>query len=215
MAADLLAVPLWWAPLSFRSAEPDVGRHSAGSDKILVKSPKTAHHKGHETESFPMFPELEKPLQEVFDEAPEGSVHVITRYRSSNQNLRTELNRIVKRAGVVMWQKPFQNLRSTRETELMESYPAHVVCRWIGNSEAVAREHYLQTRTRILKRLSEKRWHTQWHSKTAFDGVRLRSARSRHKESQRFSLASFVVRCGTHQTINPARTRTWKIRTKI
>jgi len=37
--------------------------------------------------------------------------------------------------------KLFQNLRSTRETELMETYPAHVVCAWIGNSEAVARKH--------------------------------------------------------------------------
>ena len=40
--------------------------------------------------------------------------------------------------------KPFQNLRSTRETELAETYPIHVVCAWIGNSEAVAAKHYLQ-----------------------------------------------------------------------
>ena len=26
----------------------------------------------------------------------------------------------------------------------MEIYPAHVVCKWIGNSEAVTRKHYLQ-----------------------------------------------------------------------
>ena len=40
---------------------------------------------------------------------------------------------------------PFQNLRSTRETELMEIYPSHVVVSWIGHSEKVARLHYLQT----------------------------------------------------------------------
>ena len=40
--------------------------------------------------------------------------------------------------------KLFQNLRSTRQTELAESYPVHVVCAWIGNSQAVAMEHYLQ-----------------------------------------------------------------------
>lgn len=130
-------------------------------NKIFVRSPKTAHLKGHEHRIIPLFPELEKPLQEVFDEAPEGSVHVITRYRSSNQNLRTELNRIVKRAGVAMWQKPFQNLRSTRETELMESYPAHVVFLWIGNSEAVAREHYLQvTDTHFEKAVGKKVAHS-------------------------------------------------------
>ncbi|MBA4016488.1 MAG: hypothetical protein C0483_04815 [Pirellula sp.] len=48
------------------------------------------------------------------------------------------------RAGIEPWPKLFQNLRSTRETELMETYPAHVVCAWIGNSESVAQKHYLQ-----------------------------------------------------------------------
>ena len=43
-----------------------------------------------------------------------------------------------------MWEKPWQNMRSTRETELTETHPAHVVCAWIGNSEAVAAKHYLQ-----------------------------------------------------------------------
>jgi hypothetical protein len=52
--------------------------------------------------------------------------------------------RIIKRAGLKPWGKPFQNLRSTRETELMETFPAHVVCGWIGNSEAIALKHYLQ-----------------------------------------------------------------------
>ncbi len=81
---------------------------------------------------------------EVQEQAADGTVHVITRYRSSNQNLRTELNRIIKRARIAPWPKPFQNLRSTRETKLMESYPAHVVCRWICIYEAVAKKHNLQ-----------------------------------------------------------------------
>ena len=70
---------------------------------------------------------------------------VVTRYRSACQNLRTTFDKIIKRAGLNPWPKPFQNLRSTRETELMETYPAHVVVSWIGHSEAVARKHYLQT----------------------------------------------------------------------
>ena len=38
------------------------------------------------------------------------------------------------------------NLNSaTRQTELEESFPSHVVCKWIGNSLQVARKHYLQT----------------------------------------------------------------------
>ena len=35
----------------------------------------------------------------------------------------------------------FHNLRATRQTELEESFPSHVVCAWIGNSPKVAKEH--------------------------------------------------------------------------
>jgi len=31
------------------------------------------------------------------------------------------------------------------ETELAEEYPIHVVCKWIGNTQAVAATHCLQT----------------------------------------------------------------------
>ena len=37
------------------------------------------------------------------------------------------MHRIIRRAGLTPWPKPFQNLRSTRETELAETYPLHVV----------------------------------------------------------------------------------------
>lgn len=42
------------------------------------------------------------------------------------------------------WPKLFQNLRSSRETELTQKFPLHVVCAWMGNSQAVAAKHYLQ-----------------------------------------------------------------------
>ena len=115
-----------------RSPSPDeIGKWTDiiwDSSRNIVTSPKTEHHKGHKNRVIPLFPELLKPLMEVQEQAADGSVFIITRYRSANQNLRTEFNRIVKRAGIIPWQKPFQNLRSTRETELMETYPSHVVC---------------------------------------------------------------------------------------
>ncbi len=114
------------------------------NSRIRVPSPKTEHIEGKESRLIPMFPELRPPLEAVFEQAEPGTEYVITRYRSANANLRTQLERIIRRAGLEPWGKPWQNLRSTRETELMESFPAHVVCGWIGNSEAVARKHYLQ-----------------------------------------------------------------------
>lgn len=120
--------------------------------RMTVHSPKTEHHEGRETRDVPLFPDVRKYLDEVACLAkgsdPDGRLrpdgHVITRYRDADQNLRTTFKKIIKRAGLKPWPKLFQNLRSTRETELAETYPIHVVCAWIGNSEAVAKRHYLQ-----------------------------------------------------------------------
>ena len=38
-----------------------------------------------------------------------------------------------------------QNGESSRETELVETYPVHVVTAWLGNTASVAGKHYLQT----------------------------------------------------------------------
>ncbi len=42
------------------------------------------------------------------------------------------------------WEKLFQNLRSTRATELSERYPSHVVAAWMGHSVEVGARLYLQ-----------------------------------------------------------------------
>ncbi len=113
-------------------------------NRIRVPSPKTEHHAGGDCRYIPLFPELQLHLREVFEAAEPGEEWVITRYRMGTMNLRTELGRIVKKAGVMQWPRLWQNLRATRETELAERYPIHVVCAWIGNSRAVAQSHYLQ-----------------------------------------------------------------------
>lgn len=61
-----------------------------------------------------------------------------------NANLRTQLKKIIKRAKLTPWPKLFHNLRATRETELAERFPMHVVCKWLGNTARVAAQHYLQ-----------------------------------------------------------------------
>ncbi len=112
--------------------------------RICIPSPKTVHIAGKECRFIPMFSELRQPLLDVFEQAEEGEIRVITRYQGgSTCNLRTRITRIVRRAGLQMWPKPFHNMRASRQTELAETYPIHVVCAWIGNSRAVAQEHYL------------------------------------------------------------------------
>jgi hypothetical protein len=46
---------------------------------------------------------------------------------------------------LVPWPKLMQNLRATRETELLAHYPAKDVTRWLGNSPQVANRHYAMT----------------------------------------------------------------------
>jgi integrase len=113
-------------------------------DRFRVVSSKQEHLEGGGVRWVPIFAELRPYLEEAFDLAPEGAVHVINRYRDGDQNLRTQLQRIIRRAGLEPWPKPFQNLRATRETELAEIFPVHVVCAWIGNTERIAAKHYLQ-----------------------------------------------------------------------
>lgn len=123
------------------------------TDRILVTSPKTEHHPGKATRTIPLFPELATVLLEASELAEQGAVYVVDeRMRFSAQgksgwrncNLRTTFEKIIKRAGLTPWPRIFHNLRSSRQTELAERFPSHVVCAWLGNSEDIAREHYLQ-----------------------------------------------------------------------
>lgn len=135
--------------------------------RIRVRSPKTEHHEGKDSRLLPIFPELRPHLEAAWDEAEDGQVFVIKRYRSTdkgtNTNLRTQFGRILGKAGVAPWPKLFQNLRATRATELAGKHPAHVVAAWLecemnlaasdpgraaaallGHSAQIAKKHYWQ-----------------------------------------------------------------------
>ena len=51
----------------------------------------------------------------------------------------------MKRTGLKPWPRLFHNLRSSRETELLESFPVHVVALWMGHYAKVNLKHYAQT----------------------------------------------------------------------
>lgn len=112
--------------------------------RFLVKSPKTAHHADGGQRWVPIFPELRPHLEQALEFAEPGTVYVLKRTCCHDTNLRTTFERIIYRAGLIPWQKPFQNMRATRETELAQTFPLHVVTAWIGNSARVAAKHYLQ-----------------------------------------------------------------------
>jgi integrase len=112
-----------------------------GEGRMTIRSPKTEHHKGGDKREIPIFPELLPYLRDAFEQS-DGNRHAVMLHRGANP--RRMADKIVERSGVKAWVKIFQNLRSSRETDLASVFPLHVVCAWIGNSESVARKHYLQ-----------------------------------------------------------------------
>ncbi len=125
-----------------------------GQDRFHVHSPKT-ERQGKGERVVPLFPELRPYLEEAYELAEAGAVHVITRYRDTNKNLRTQFTRIIRRAGLTPWPRLFQNLRASRETELAEKFPLRVVTDWLGNSPRVAHDHYLSTTEEHFQRAAK------------------------------------------------------------
>lgn len=122
--------------------------------RMLVRSPKTEHIEGKAFRVVPIFREL-RPYMEAAHAAalenatpgqPLGFVIALEPLRrNKNYNPGTTMARIIFAAGLTPWPKLFHNLRATRQTELTRlGFAEHVVCDWIGNSVAVAREHYLR-----------------------------------------------------------------------
>ena len=84
--------------------------------------------KGKASRVVPLFPELRPYLEEVWEQAEPGSTYVITRYRDSNSNLRTQLHRIIRKAGLEPWPKLFQNLRAPGK----RNWPKRTRCTWFA-----------------------------------------------------------------------------------
>src|SRR5262249_55754180 len=122
--------------------------------RITVPSPKTDRYDGKGNRTIPLFAELRPFLEEAFELADSGQTHVVGGEHLMkaqgpkgwrNCNLRTTFEKLVKRAGLEPWPRLFHNLRSSRETELLESFPVHVVALWMGHDAKVSLKHYAQT----------------------------------------------------------------------
>ena len=114
--------------------------------RMVVRSPKTEGHEGHASRVAPIAPELKPILLDLFDEAEEGEDRVLPCIAGKGVNLRTNMLRIIDRAGENPWPKLFQNLRASCATDWVERFPNHVVAGWLGHSPMIAATHYLQTR---------------------------------------------------------------------
>ena len=131
------------------------------TSRMTFVAPKNEGHDDEGIRTCPLFTELRPILQNLYDLAtvegvrPDPATFVIAKpgYRAAantergwaNANLRTQFLKILARAQVEPWKRIFHSMRASRQTELEAHYPLHVVCRWLGNTEEVARESYLLT----------------------------------------------------------------------
>jgi hypothetical protein len=120
---------------------------------MSIPEPKVEHHEGRGIRSCPIFPELRPILDEAFEIFGDKSEYVVAapQYRAAantamgwkNANLRSEMTRLLRRAGVSAWPRLFHSMRASRQTELQREFPLHVVCSWLGNSPRIAQQSYL------------------------------------------------------------------------
>ncbi len=111
------------------------------NNRFHAHAPKNEHHADDGDRIVPLFPEVRKALEELWDQTPIGTEYVLPNLRKLS-NVNPQLGRIIKRAGLTVWPKRWQNLRATRATELERVFPSHVVTGWCGHTERIAEQHY-------------------------------------------------------------------------
>ncbi len=107
---------------------------------ILLKSPKT-ERRGKASRLVPIFPELKPYLEKQFELAEDGELYVFPTLRK-HTNAATTAKKFVEYAGFVPWDKFWNALRASRETDLMDLVGLRRACQWIGNSPKVAMSNY-------------------------------------------------------------------------
>ena len=124
-------------------------------DRMVVTSEKTERHAGGATRTVPIFAALRPHLTEAFERADDGAVYCIAKHRLASANLRTTGRKIIRRAGLVPWERTFQNCRASAEMDLTERFPLHVCAEWLGHSQGTAMKHYLTARDEDFEKAAQ------------------------------------------------------------
>ncbi len=120
--------------------------------RLTVPSPKTEHIPGKAYRVIPLFPQIRPYLEQAFEAAPDGAEYVVPeeiRKRAqgpggwANANLRTQFQKIIRRAGLEAWPRLWHSLRASCETDLSREYPLAVAAKWLGNTKEIAMRHYV------------------------------------------------------------------------
>ncbi len=108
--------------------------------RLTVYSPKTERWAGHEQRLVPITPKLMALLRDRFETMGEGEERLVR--LGGHGALLRPVRRIVARAGVDLWERLWQTLRSSCEKEWAMTFPQYAVSKWIGHSITVSGRHY-------------------------------------------------------------------------
>ena len=89
----------------------------------------------------PIFPLLAPHLRVQFENAEAGEIYIFPELRR-HTNLSTTATKFVERLGLPVWDKFWNTLRASCETDFMDTYGLRKACQWIGNSPIIAMKHY-------------------------------------------------------------------------
>jgi integrase len=171
-------------------------------EEIVVISPKTERHPDGDQRTIPIFADIREPLLEASEQAEDGAVYVIEKHRSQaegpggwkNSNFRSALHKMIRRAGLKPWPKPFHAMRASFETELVEMVPVQTAAAWLGNSPKIAMKHYL----RVMPEHAEKA------RNTSFGGYVKSYAESYVNATQNPTQRATAMFCGQPQEMTQA-----------
>lgn len=119
---------------------------------MRIASPKTARYPDGQIRVLPLFPEMHEVLSALWETAQTGEPLMFPHHQVTGARLTNKLRQACWASGQPLWVRPWQNMRASRETELLNSKPIHVVANWFGHSPAIALRHYAQ----IVKEQSAK-----------------------------------------------------------
>ncbi|MBQ9371074.1 MAG: site-specific integrase [Thermoguttaceae bacterium] len=113
---------------------------------LIIPSQKTKRFEGKDKRGMPIFSPTLAILQELRESQPRGQAFVFADLLplQRREGHRTGFARILERAGINIWPRLFDNLRSSASTDVKQTYGDTAETRWIGHSKQVAEDHYYQ-----------------------------------------------------------------------
>ena len=111
---------------------------------MTFRSVKTEHYEGREQRTCPIFKELSRYLDEVWNSSGDSEYVLpsVANWNNPRQMLEKSVKAALKRIGEKPWPKLFTNLRATRATEVADQFGIKAESEWIGHGADVAMKHY-------------------------------------------------------------------------